>query len=696
MVKPGGPYPTIQAAADVAGPGDTVLISPGVYRERVSPVRSGQPGLPITFRAPEGRVYIRGSEQTPTTAWVGEPAKTGVFRLPLSRVPTGTVAYSGRCDERLYGKFNPFHRGFNATRAARPHEVAIAELQTRLSEIESKLEAIDPVDIAFAGLERRRMLWQTEIDEMTRDRRLLRTRGQVFVDSHAVAQADSLEELFDLPGRWCVDERGEFVLLHVPEHVDPLAGTLIELTVRHTVFSPLVRGLGHIRLEGLVIEHAANHFPSWGAQGWPQVGALSTRSGHHWTIDRCTVRHANAIGIDCGSEGDVTHMEFPGERADLQVSHHKQSTDTGSVGHHLIQGCTIEDNGHCGIAGIRHTGTRVLHNVIRRNNAGGWSSPWWEFAGIKFHFCFDALIEGNLIADNDAHGVWLDNQVRGTRVTRNVIINNCWSGINVELHRGEVLIDNNVIAHTRQGDGVYAHDASDITVAHNLIYANANFGVWMAYATPRVKPEDGCWDNRVLNNLIIGNRAGAVGLPLPWDCAGRNVCDHNVYVGAGEYLDEGSGPQPPRFVLTNRTHCGSMPHVLGKTAAAQTTEVVLASLTDALARSGIEHRPDARSFADTCQIDLELWRGATGFDRHSVLLSVLRDALGRQDLRWQFSLPRALDPVVPVASGVASIERDFENRPYSASPIPGPFQHIRAGNVRVPLWPVRARMPRST
>src|SRR4051812_14938410 len=44
------PFRSIQRAADFAGPGDTVLIRGGVYRETVRPARSGNSGDPVTFR----------------------------------------------------------------------------------------------------------------------------------------------------------------------------------------------------------------------------------------------------------------------------------------------------------------------------------------------------------------------------------------------------------------------------------------------------------------------------------------------------------------------------------------------------------------------------------------------------------------------------------------------------------------------
>src|SRR5215213_4437884 len=44
------PFKTIQQAADVAQPGDNVFVRGGVYRETVTPARSGRAGSPITFQ----------------------------------------------------------------------------------------------------------------------------------------------------------------------------------------------------------------------------------------------------------------------------------------------------------------------------------------------------------------------------------------------------------------------------------------------------------------------------------------------------------------------------------------------------------------------------------------------------------------------------------------------------------------------
>jgi hypothetical protein len=55
------PFLTIQRAAEIALPGDTVLVQPGIYRERVSPTKSGTSTAPITYiSAVPNEAIIRG------------------------------------------------------------------------------------------------------------------------------------------------------------------------------------------------------------------------------------------------------------------------------------------------------------------------------------------------------------------------------------------------------------------------------------------------------------------------------------------------------------------------------------------------------------------------------------------------------------------------------------------------------------
>lgn len=68
------PLATIQHAADLAQPGDTVLIRGGTYRETVTPPRSGLPGAPITFM-PYNNEAVTISGADPVSGWGGYGGK---------------------------------------------------------------------------------------------------------------------------------------------------------------------------------------------------------------------------------------------------------------------------------------------------------------------------------------------------------------------------------------------------------------------------------------------------------------------------------------------------------------------------------------------------------------------------------------------------------------------------------------------
>jgi len=683
------PFVSINRAAKIAQPGDTVRVFDGVYRERVNPALGGTASLPIVYEGENA--VLRGSDVF-APDWQPVSGQNGVWVGPLAGVKFGTAAYAGHLDETLYGDFNPFLLHFNKRRIARPHSAVITALHATLDQADAKLSDIAPgAEMALSEAQTRKADVEREIERRTRtvDRKYLTTLGQVFVEGSPLTEVESFEELARTPGTWIVSPDADSVHVHFLDESCAPSDLLVEISIRHTVFSPVNRGLGHITVRGFVIEHASNHFPTWGESGWPQVGALSTRGGHHWIIEKNVIRYAKGLGIDCGSEGAMITLENGGE-VDYDAEHDCQSTDTNGVGWHVISNNLICDNGHCGIAGIRHTGTQVLGNIIERNNRDGRTSPWWEFAGIKFHFFFDGLIEGNLIRDNEAHGIWIDNQWRGSRITRNVILNNLWSGINIELGRGPVLIDHNVIAYTRQGEGLYGHDLADVTIAHNLIYANSNFGAWFAFATPRVEPIDGCWDIRLLNNLVLGNRAGALGLPLPWQCAGRNISRGNLFSGAGAYLDEGSGCRPPLFQITNDTHMANMPRFYPEGFEAQSPTVVTEKLRASLESAGVpeEKWPNMDTWAPHYFLPFDLWQASTGQDKTSrILAKVIRDGLQSRTVAWEMDLDATIYQVNVEA--VAGLTIDFHGRPYSkVSPLPGPFQQIENGRNRFLLWPV--------
>lgn len=75
------PFRTIQKCANVAQAGDTCMIRAGMYREVVTPARSGSAGAPITFRAYPGEVVTISGAEVLTGGWTD--VGNGVYRTPM-------------------------------------------------------------------------------------------------------------------------------------------------------------------------------------------------------------------------------------------------------------------------------------------------------------------------------------------------------------------------------------------------------------------------------------------------------------------------------------------------------------------------------------------------------------------------------------------------------------------------------------
>jgi len=523
-----------------------------------------------------------------------------------------------------------------------------------------------------------------------------KTLGQVFVDGTLLTEVDSEENLRRTPATWMTNESGTEIRVHFPRFSAGPEAHTVEITCRMRCFAPHERGLGHVTVRGFVMEHAGNQFPSgfyndpkgpYGP-GHSQAGALGCRSGHHWTIEHNVIRWAGAVGIDCGSEG---RLDLEGDRPRVPRE---------QVGWHTIRYNVISDNGAAGIVGAGAQESFIGYNVFERNNYRAWGAP--EMGGIKLHFCVNTLIEGNFFRDNDCFGIWLDNTYRGARVTRNVLIGNQREGIFIELGHGPCMVDNNVVAYTRAGSGIYCHDAAGVHIHHNLCFANSHFGIHARTVTERQfrggdRSKGGTRNVHVRNNVLIDNYRGHICLPPESDVSGSNVCDYNLLINGVHPHWEGLGTH--KFVVNNNDNM---------TDRAEIVEALRKAL-DA-AEVPAERRPNLDLWPKMPYLDLEQWRLLTGFDTHSVAPVVAKEeridgavaqgsvcfgASGAfvefksDDLVTRMKCPRVDlhdDAVGQLAGGV---DVDLAgDRIEGEGILPGPFQHLRPGYNHFVLHPV--------
>ena len=610
------PLRSISAGAALAQPGDTVLVHAGVYRERVAPPRGGEPGRPIVYLAAPGeKVCVKGSEEFHPT-WQPDSQHPGVF--------------SARLDPAMFGSFNPFLLDFNFEPASKGSRMQVPKRAR-------------PVPEGAADLPL--------------------TRGQVFVDGAPLVQSNAMDQVHRTAGSWLVNAAGDTLIVHFLP--DPAARRpdqrLVEITTRARIFGSFARGLGYLHVKGFIFEHAANNHPT------PQVGAVSLRSGHHWLVEGNTIRYATTIGLEAGMEWGIGFTD-----EDAPVPSGYVPSDN------VIRANHISDNGLCGIAALGHVNLQVIGNTLERNNRLEFRT--WEVGGIKFHFAYYSLIEGNLVRDTDGFGIWMDNTFYKCRITRNVIVNNYFAGIFPELAHGPLLIDNNIIAYTRHGDGIYAHDSSGFTIAHNLIYSNANYGIWTMVATDRGRPGSLVTSShqRIYDNLIFANHAGAIGLPFPFERAQDNISDANLFAGGGAMNGESTG-LAPIFQY----------HPSG-------TRVPQDKITAAVEQLNPELRPNMQLWRERPELTLGQWRALTGNDKHSLATRVADDMLGPQTLELRLNFQRGrLEPSVNdelwkiQTIPVPAVTEDFYGNPVPASGgLPGPFQKVNKGANRWLLWPV--------
>jgi len=204
----------------------------------------------------------------------------------------------------------------------------------------------------------------------------------------------------------------------------------------------------------------------------------------------------------------------------------------------------------------------------------------------------------------------------------------------------------------------------------------------------RVKNEDGCWQIKTLNNMILGNKAGAVAYPMPWECAGENVSEGNLLMGGGSNLDEGSGPMPPLFQFTNKTHCGQFPEHCGA-AVPMTRENTLALFKRLLVDNEVAEGewPNLDAWQDTYRVNLDLWRRIMNCDTTSRVMSAIKDGLQSRAVSWEMRLDDVVREVE--CAPVVGVDRDLRGEALGDEPLPGPFQRVECGRNRIMLWPVR-------
>ncbi len=447
------PFLTIQAAANLAQPGDTITVYEGTYRERITPPRGGESNSKrITYQAAKvEKVEIKGSEVI--NNWEKFSGTVWKVTIPNS----------------FFGDYNPYKDKIHGdwfNDLKRIHHTG---------------------DVYLNG----KSLWE-------------------MADLEKVKNPFRVEDNFDSVGStytWFCESDNENTTIYANFHEANPNKELVEINVRKACFYPEKNNIDYITVRGFRMCHAATQ---WAPPTAEQIGLIGTNWSKGWIIENNIISDSRCSGITLGKHGD----EFDNTSEDsaegyVETIHRaeKRGWSKENIGHHIVRNNTIfncEQTGICGSMG-------AVFSTIENNDIYNiWAKRQFtgaEMGGIKIHASIDMIIKNNRL-HNCGRGLWLDWMAQGTRVTGNLFYNNSTDDIFVEVNHGPFLIENNILL-----SPLSIRDWSEGgAYVHNLIAGNIELRP-QNRETPYHLPHSTilvglkktlCGDNRYFNNIFVG------------------------------------------------------------------------------------------------------------------------------------------------------------------------------------------------
>ena len=409
------PLRTINRAAQLALPGDTVTVHQGTYREWIDPLNGGESNARrILYRAAENeKVEVKGSELV--TGWKREKKNKQVWKVVLPN--------------RFFGNYNPFN------------------------------------DRLYGD-----WLWSDKIHH-TADVYLNDVSLYETFSLDKVYAPDTLRTLRNPEGCtlvWFAEVDAENTTIYANfGSVDPNK-EVTEVSVRPTCFYPTREGLDYITIRGFYFSQAATQ---WAAPTAEQIGMIATHWCKGWIIEDNVIKNSRANGITLGKERSSGHnLECNDKRLDgtlhyIEVIFNvlRKGWDKDHVGSHIVRNNVISDceqTGICGSMGAAFSEIygNHIYNILVKQQFGG-----AEMAGIKLHGAIDTYIHHNRIHRSGNFGLWLDWMAQGARVSSNLIYDNLGQDLFIEVSHGPYVVDNNIFlsSHSLQENtdgGVYLHN----------------------------------------------------------------------------------------------------------------------------------------------------------------------------------------------------------------------------------------------
>jgi hypothetical protein len=447
------PYLTIQAAANVAQPGDNIIVHAGIYREHIDPPRGGiSESKRITYRAAKGeKVNIKGSEIIDN--W--EKFTDSAWKATIPNV--------------FFGEYNPYKdivHGDWFKDLGRIHHTGEVYLNSK-------------------------SLWESAILE------------NVLFPKPQTNRSDTEGSTYT----WYCETDEDNTYIYANFHDKDPNKEMVEINVRKSCFYPKKTGINFITVSGFTMSQAATQ---WAPPTAEQSGLIGTNWSKGWIIENNFISDSKCSGITLGKYGDEWD-NTSANSAEGYVRTIERALQNGwnkeTIGSHIVRNNTIsncEQTGICGSLGgiFSAIENNTIFNIYTKRQ---WAGA--EIAGIKIHGAIDMIIKNNRLK-NCARGIWLDWMAQGTRVTANLLCDNTSDDLFVEVNHGPFLIDNNIFM-----SKLSLRDWSEGgAYVHNLFAGNIEVKP-QTRLTPYLKPHSTevaglqktvCGDNRFYNNILAG------------------------------------------------------------------------------------------------------------------------------------------------------------------------------------------------
>ncbi|MCD8851138.1 right-handed parallel beta-helix repeat-containing protein [Staphylococcus xylosus] len=462
------PFLTIDKAASVAQPGDSIIVHEGIYREEITHINTGlSESRRISFEAAKDeQVIIKGSEEI--TGW--QQIDGSIWKVEI--------------DNKIFKDFNPFATKLFGDWLAVDNDKSLGQVYLN--------------DQSLFEVSEYEQLANPKLVEETLDHW---TNKQVTYDYKDLSVYV-----------WYAKVEKDITTIYVNFHDYNPNNEVTEINVRKSAFRPFKMHTNYITIRNFEIANVATQ---WSPPTAAQTGMIDTHWSKGWIIENNTLYNAVCSAIAIGKEistGDnlnTYRKDKPGYQYQIETVFKAVNSDWNkeTIGSHIVRNNVIHDCGQNAVVGHLGSAFSKIYNNHIYNIGNKREFFGYEIAGIKLHAAIDTQVYNNYV-HNCSLGMWFDWQTQGTRISKNIFNDNT-RDLFVEVSSGPYIVDNNILTadyaldNHAQG-GAYVNNIINGEIVHRLMLDRATpYHVPHSTLIAGFAPVYG-GDDRFYNNIFIG------------------------------------------------------------------------------------------------------------------------------------------------------------------------------------------------